>query len=121
MLYDEGIRSLEKAEEAFIMDGPDRIEKISNSLLHAQDVITELAISLDFDKGGEIAQNLHRLYDFMINHLSHANVKKDLKAVQDVRKMLGDLKEAWVEVAKKELPREPSRVSPMAAGIRISG
>ncbi|HBA83830.1 MAG TPA: flagellar export chaperone FliS [Verrucomicrobia bacterium] len=120
MLYDDCIRSLEKAEKAFDMEGPERIETINNTLLHAQDIITELAVSLDMEKGGQIAQNLQKLYDFMVNHLSHANINKVVKPVSDVKKMMNELREAWKEVATKESPREELPVSSVSS-IHISG
>ncbi|MDD2235978.1 MAG: flagellar export chaperone FliS [Kiritimatiellae bacterium] len=102
MLYEECIRSLEKAEKAFRQEDPARIEIIGKNLLHAQDVITELAISLDMENGGEIAENLHRLYDFTLSHLSTANVQQKLQPVRDVIVIMTELKEAWTEVAKQE-------------------
>ena len=120
-LYDECIRTLEKAEQAFQIAEPNRIEAISNSLLHAQDIITELAVSLDMERGGEIAHNLQRLYDFMVNQLSQAYIKKEVQPIRDVRKMMTDLKEAWVEVARKEPPREEVSAGSMRSGIHIAG
>jgi len=122
MLYDECLRSLDKAEKAFEKEDPERIETISNNLLHAQDLITELAVSLDMEKGGEIALNLQRLYDFMVNHLSRANVNKEIRPIHEVRKMMSELREAWTEVAKKEPPREHATTqSAMSGSIRIAG
>ena len=120
MLYDECIRSLEKAEQAFGIQGPERIELINNNLLHAQDIITELAVSLDMEKGGEISGNLQRLYDFMVHHLSHANVQKIAKPITDVKKMMADLRDAWREVAHKEAPRETAPINTVSS-IRIAG
>ena len=120
MLYDECVKTLEKAEKSFAIEGPDRIEQINNNLLHAQDIITELAVSLDLEKGGEIALNLQRLYDFMVNHLSYSNVNKDLKATADVKRMMMDLRDAWREIASKEEPREYTPVSSVS-NIQISG
>jgi flagellar protein FliS len=122
MLYDECIRSLDKAETAFeTIPEPERIEVIGNSLLHAQDIITELAVSLDMEKGGEIARNLQRLYDFMVNHLSRANVNKEIKPIQDVRKIMRDLREAWIEISKQEPPRPCTAAQPLDGNIRIAG
>lgn len=101
IVYDECIRSLEKAEAAFTLEGPERIEQIGNHLLHAQDSITELAISLDMERGGEIAENLSRLYDFMKNHLSEANLKKKVESVREVKEMMSDLRGAWGQVAEQ--------------------
>ncbi len=106
IVYDECIRSLEKAEEAFNMQGPDRIELIGNNLLRAQDTITELSLSLDLDRGGEISENLSRLYDFMTHHLSQANIHQELKPVQEVKQLMVDLREAWGTVAEQEPAQE---------------
>ena len=99
MVYDECINSLNRAEQAFSIEGPERIEQIGNHLLHAQDAITELSLSLDMERGGEVATNLSRLYDFMTQHLIEANVKKNLKAIYDVREMLVELRDTWREVS----------------------
>lgn len=122
MLYDECIRALAKADQAFSISGPERIESINNHLLHAQDIITELAVSLDLEKGGEIAGNLQRLYDFMVHHLSQANVAKDRMKILEVRKMMEDLREAWQDVSKQEtsVPSAAAPSSPMST-INISG
>lgn len=101
MVYDECIRSLNKAEEAFKLEGPERIEQIGNHLLHAQDSITELLISLDMERGGEIAINLARLYDFMMTHLSQANLKKEIEPVREVKEMMADLRGTWGQVAEQ--------------------
>jgi len=102
IVYDECIRSLGVAEEAFKIEGPERIEKIGNELVHAQDSITELSLSLDMEQGGEIAENLGRLYEFMIHHLSQANMKKELKPVREVKDLMIELREAWGQVAEQE-------------------
>lgn len=120
MVYDECINSLRRAEEAFRITGPERIEQIGNSLLHAQDAITELALSLDMERGGEIAENLSRLYDFMTHHLSAANSKKELKPIQDVRSMMQDLRDTWAQVAK-QVGGQQAPSAPRAGRISISG
>jgi flagellar protein FliS len=117
MVYDECIRSLDKAEEAFKLEGPERIEPIGNHLRHAQDAITELSVSLDMERGGEIAENLNRLYNFMTNHLSQANLKKELQPVRDVKEMLVDLRGAWSQVAEQA----PMLAPEPPAGNRGSG
>lgn len=111
MVYDECIRSLDRAEEAFKLDGPERIEQIGVHLLHAQDSITELSTSLDMERGGEISKNLRRLYDFMTNHLSQANIKKEVEPMREVREMMVDLRGAWGQVAEQApmlTPEEPA-------------
>jgi flagellar secretion chaperone FliS len=101
MLYDECVSALNKAEEAFKIEGPERFQEISNNILHAQDIITELSVSLDMEKGGQIASNLQRLYDFMITHLCSANTRKVVQPVIEVREMMADLGETWKKVAEQ--------------------
>jgi len=119
MLYDECIRALNKAEDAFEIEGPEYLQEVNNNLLHAQDIITELAVSLDMDKGGEIAFNLQRLYEFMVNHLGDANVKKDVAPVIEVRELMKELRETWQQVAKQEPGRNDS--PPCAKDILAAG
>jgi len=124
MVYDECIRSLERAEAAFKMDSPDRIEIIGNNLLRAQDTITELSLSLDLDRGGEISENLSRLYDFMTHHLSQANIRQELKPIQEVKLLMMDLREAWATVAAQEPPVEENKdmmLGSRTGRIRIAG
>ncbi len=120
MLYDEAIKSLAKAEEAFKLEGPVRIQEINNNLLHTQDIITELTASLNFEKGGEIAANLYKLYEFMIHQLSQANIKKQVKPVKEVKALMTELKEAWLKVAEKEPKGEEIPERPVSS-IAIAG
>ena len=66
-----------------------------NRIAKATDIILELNTVLDMDKGGQIAQNLRSLYNFMQQHLSEANLKKDAAMVQDVINLLEELKQGW--------------------------
>lgn len=108
MMYDECIQTLERAEKAFAIDSPERYQEINNQILHAEDIITELSVALDMEKGGEIANNLHRLYDFMLFHLSNANTNHVVKPVTDVRAMMQEMREVWQKVAENEPEREES-------------
>jgi flagellar secretion chaperone FliS len=121
MLYDEAVKSLGKAEEAFKIEGPGRIQEINNNLLHAQDIITELTASLNFEKGGEIASNLYKLYEFMIHQLSQANINKKVKPVREVKALMIELKEAWLKVAEKEPRGEEIQEQRPASNIAIAG
>jgi flagellar secretion chaperone FliS len=119
MLYEEGIKTLKKAEAAFVIDSPERFQEISNSLLHAQDVIVELSISLDMEKGGEIAQGLQRLYDFMMRHLSLANSEKIVEPIVEVRSLLTELLESWRQAVEKSFDSEVPARQPVTPGRRI--
>ncbi|MEH6499889.1 MAG: flagellar export chaperone FliS [Pseudoalteromonas distincta] len=58
-------------------------------------IVGGLRDALDFDKGGEVAANLDRLYAFMIQRLSIANLKNDPAILDEVAALLRDVKEGW--------------------------
>lgn len=60
-----------------------------------------LRASLDKSAGGEIAANLDALYDYMSRRLLHANLKNDVSILDEVHRLLSDLREAWVAIGDK--------------------
>jgi flagellar protein FliS len=96
MLYDRLVRDLTTAEAA--MAGSD-IEGANNALIHAQEIIWELAAGLDPTKwsGGPA---LASLYQFMLAELLDANVKKDADKVISVRELVEPLRDAWHQAAE---------------------
>ena len=117
MLYDGAIKHLNQALQD--MDNQHRrYDSISNCLIKAQDIIAELMISLDFERGGEIAKNLFSLYVFMNRRLLDGNIKKDRAPVEEVRTLLSELRGAWAEVADKA---GVSVGSNQGRGVNIAG
>ena len=58
-------------------------------------IIDCLRTSLNFDAGAEVAENLERLYDFMIRELLFANMENDAARIAGVSRLVGEIKEAW--------------------------
>ncbi|MFC1361134.1 MAG: flagellar export chaperone FliS [gamma proteobacterium symbiont of Clathrolucina costata] len=58
-------------------------------------VIDALRGALDFEKGGEIANNFDMLYDYMIRRLFEANIHQDTEALDEVASLLKEIKTAW--------------------------
>jgi flagellar protein FliS len=117
MLYDGAIRHVNLAIDAF-GDGHRRYDAINKHLIAAQDILSELMASLDFDKGGVLAKNLFSLYSFMNRRLLDGNLQKDPAPLAEVKKMLGDLREAWDEIStRKGLEENATPVS----GVNIAG
>lgn len=54
-----------------------------------------LKASLDMHTGGELAQHLLALYDYMTNRLLIANLKNDTEIIDEVGRLLGELYGAW--------------------------
>lgn len=92
MLYDGAIKFL---KQAIAEMHSNNYEAKGKSISRAQDIINELNMVLDMEAGGEVAQNLRSLYNFMVRHLSEANIKCDPEKCQDVIRLLEDLNQGW--------------------------
>ena len=58
-------------------------------------IISELTASLDTEKGGDIAYNLARLYEYSLNSLNMANIKNDPALIDSVTRVIEELKKGW--------------------------
>ena len=96
MLYDGALKHLGIAVEKMKDGGT--IEEIHNHLTKAKNIISELMVSLNLEKGGEIAKNLQSLYIFMFGQLIDSNVSKDPKPATMVMGLLKDLRSAWATI-----------------------
>jgi flagellar protein FliS len=122
MLYDEAVKQLDRGLELMGLNqkkkDPGRIEQINKAVLKAQEIITELMVSLDFEQGKDIARNLFSLYTWFNQELLEANMQQDIRRITIVRNMLNELRGAWGEIAAKtsteDLPQP-------AAGLNIAG
>jgi flagellar protein FliS len=117
MMYDGAIKNLNQALQD-MDDEHRRYDSISNSLIKVQDIIAELMISLDFERGGEIAKNLFGLYVFMNRRLLDGNIQKEKAPLEEVKRLLMELRAAWAEVADKA--GASSRPNP-SRGVNIAG
>lgn len=95
MLYDGAIRNLKLAKIAM---NEKNIEKANNTIIKAQNIILELMSTLNFEAGGEIAKNLHALYQYMYEKTIAANVEKNPDHADEVIKFLEELKEVWEQI-----------------------
>ncbi|WP_196137298.1 flagellar export chaperone FliS [Aliikangiella sp. G2MR2-5] len=58
-------------------------------------IIGGLKESLDYEKGGEISENLDKLYDFMIFKLSEANIENSVEKIDEAITIMKNIKEGW--------------------------
>ena len=117
MIYDEAIKQVDAAISG-LSGGTGSLEKVNAALVKSQDLITELMVSLDFQRGGEIAENLFTIYLFFNRQLSQANIKKDPTPLRNVRTMLADLRSAWASISGKSVGEENASGS---TGLNIAG
>ena len=73
---------------------------ISSAIL----IIEGLRASLDKDNGGQIAENLENLYNYMELRLVEANLKNDPAIMTEVVGLLGEIREAWAAIKDQVRP-----------------
>lgn len=71
-----------------------------------------LKVSLDEEVGGELARNLKALYEYMSNRLLMANIKNDVEGLDEVARLLGELKGAWEKIGPQPKIVAPPVVEP---------
>ncbi|MCP5141982.1 MAG: flagellar export chaperone FliS [Chromatiales bacterium] len=64
-------------------------------------IIVELQRSLDMEKGGEFAERLDALYDYMLRQLTQANLHNDVAKIDEVIKLLTPIRDAWKVTSEK--------------------
>lgn len=103
MLYDGAIRFCRQAIAANKEgDVPEKLGRISKVFA----IVTEFSDSLNHEIGGEIAADLDGLYQFMIRELNSARKDSTGIHLENVEKLLVDLRLTWgeaVEINKKDL------------------
>lgn len=99
MLYDRAILSLREAIAA-IEAG--QIEARWKANKRAIDVITHMWTTLDLERGGEIAQNLNDLFNYILSRLPEIDFRNDPAPAREVIGLLEPLRESWQKVAAGE-------------------
>jgi len=82
-------------------DAVGKNEKIGNVV----DIICSLQETLDHERGGEIASNLERLYDYMTRRLWDANRLNDVDIINEVMSLLLEVKAGWEGIRKDYLDK----------------
>ena len=68
----------------------------------AIDIVASLDSYLDHDSGGEVAQTLDTLYDYLVRQLYRANQKSDVLILDEVASLLSEVRIGWVEATKNQ-------------------
>lgn len=87
----------------------------SQAISKAYDILAELIQSLDRTRGGEIAERLAALYDYMQRQLLDANMRQADEPLAEVVSLLATLGEAWEGVREEAAPAAPV-ANPWAPG-----
>ena len=95
MLFDGLVNSIAEAQ-GHIERGA--ILEKGKSITRACRIVLGLQQVLDFQKGGELAQNLNDLYGYFTRRLIYANARNDIGALNEVLGLSSEIRKAWLEV-----------------------
>ena len=96
MLYNGALRFMAEGREA--IEKKD-YEEANNSLQKAQNIITEFRVTLNMEY--EIAHQLLPLYNYVYDRLVEANMKSDVKPLDEAKNIITELRDAWAQAMKK--------------------
>lgn len=94
VLYTSAVSCLNSAVRC--MERGDQVGKEFN-IRKAVTIVSELSVSLNMG-AGEIAENLRRLYEYVLDRLGEAALDDDYEALEDSLNVLDVLREAWGEI-----------------------
>lgn len=95
MLYDGAINFLKNASDCIARGD---IEGKNISISRARDIVFELNSSLNLDAGGQLAQNLRSLYNFIWRTLGQANISNDCSRLEKVIDMMNTIRQSWRQI-----------------------
>lgn len=100
MLFD-GAQASIRAARIHMQDG--NIADKGKSISKALDIINNgLSAALDQEKGGEIAERLGSLYDYIARLLLAANLRNDEESLNQAERLLEDVASAWREIGQQQ-------------------
>lgn len=117
MLYDAAVHSVQEAQE-HLRNG--NIEGRSRSINKCIAVISELHLCLDMKAGGEIANSLDRLYDYMKRGLVRANVEQSATPLTEIESLLDNLRSAWRELVAQN-PGDGASTQTLSSSLTGTG
>jgi len=98
MLY-EG--ALKFSNAAIVAINEKKYDIANNNITRTEDIVTELLVSLDYDKGGDIAKKLASIYIYINQQLLEANITKTADPIKVVIGLMSDLKQSWEQIASQ--------------------
>ena len=114
LLYEGAVKHLKAALNLFGQDDKLKagdIEQFGIHLQKTQAIITELQVSLDMEKGGDIARNLMSLYVYFNEELMDATISHNKSKIEFVLTKIDDLAGAWRTIANSTANAPAAKVA----------
>jgi len=118
LCYEQAIKSLSEAKVHY--EQKEYIQK-GKALQNALDIIGELKVALDFERGGEIAKNLDAIYAYIMKTLLEADIKRQLDSFDHSIQILTELKEAWEGIASTQPQAAPVKIQKQVEHLMAAG
>ncbi|HEY3399495.1 MAG TPA: flagellar export chaperone FliS [Geothrix sp.] len=99
LLMEAGQRYLGKAIKA--IEQKDHLE-VSRCFIRVTEIINESISRLNLEDGGELAQNLSRVYDWWTREIFEASSTKDTARLKVLSHHMGELRQAWEQLHEKQ-------------------
>lgn len=115
LLFKELNKSLLAAEYQFEQGN---LQEMRNHVTKASRVLTGLQGSLDFEKGGEIADNLASLYGFSIRQLFRSTASGEIDNVVSVKDLIAPIAEAWESISPNNMQTGGMDSNAAAVGLK---
>ncbi len=97
-IYDGTLSALENARAAYASGtldaGYEQMERARRFVMH-------LYTTLDFEQGGEVADNLSRLYVFALKNIDLIEATKNLNVIDDTIRVVRNIREGWAELKNR--------------------
>ncbi|EDP60356.1 flagellar export chaperone FliS [Vibrio sp. AND4] len=78
-----------------------RLEEKGLGINKCMNILIGLSSALDEENGGEIAENLHQLYDFCQVELYYASTQNDATRLDNVESVMGNIREGWMNFGQQ--------------------
>jgi flagellar secretion chaperone FliS len=94
MLVDGAVKFAKIARQAMLDKD---VPKCHENIIKTQNIFYELMSSLDVNQGGDWAQGLMQIYDFIVRRLTDANMKKDIEIMNEIIPVIEEIRDTWNE------------------------
>jgi flagellar protein FliS len=99
LIMEAGQLHLGRAIQALNRDDP---SAATSSFIRVTEVIKEANLRLDLENGGELAQNLQKLYRWWMKEVMLASRAKDTNRLAMVARAMGDIRQTWEQYHEKK-------------------
>jgi len=103
--------ALEKISMAIGMMERGDVAGKGEAISKAISIVEGLRTSLDKNAGGEIAENLDMLYEYMSHRLLEANVNNKPEYLVEIAELIIEIKSAWDEIPQDLILKHAEKVN----------